>query len=185
MANVLNRTTKQYIRSVNTPDYPTEDWIINPDLTAVAGVANKYWKITGDVVSEMTSAEKDTSDLTNTQNDLILQIDAHATNSIQNGPGFEWPDGYDGYFSLTLNAQVKWNNLYNARATIIYPYTVYTKDDMTTYAIADSFEIEDMFEAAVDVVSIELSDATTAKINVGNAITISAAQSAADDYLNT
>lgn len=62
MANVLNRTTKQYKRSVNTPDYPTADWIINPDMSGVDGVPKKYWKISGDTVSEMDTSEKATAD---------------------------------------------------------------------------------------------------------------------------
>lgn len=51
MASVLHRTTKQYLASANTPDYPVQDWIINPDLSAVDGWAQKYWIITGDLVS--------------------------------------------------------------------------------------------------------------------------------------
>lgn len=62
MADVLNRTTKVYLRSVNTPDYPTESWIINPDLSGVSGVLQKYWKIVGDTVVEMTQPEKDAVD---------------------------------------------------------------------------------------------------------------------------
>lgn len=62
MATVLNRTTKQLLASVNTPDFPTVDWIINPDLSAVAGVPVEYWKIVGDVVSEMNQSEKDAVD---------------------------------------------------------------------------------------------------------------------------
>lgn len=62
MADVLNRTTLQYLQSVNTPDYPVGDWVINPDLSGVTGVAQKYWKLTGDVVSEMSQAEKDAVD---------------------------------------------------------------------------------------------------------------------------
>lgn len=58
MSNVLNRTTKQYLISVSTPDYPDVDWIVNPDLSSVIGIAQKYWKISGDSVSEMTSEEK-------------------------------------------------------------------------------------------------------------------------------
>jgi hypothetical protein len=50
MANVLNRTTKQFLASVNTPDYSEADWIVNPDLTAVAGYPSKYWDIQGDAV---------------------------------------------------------------------------------------------------------------------------------------
>jgi len=62
MASVLNRTTKQYFLSVNTPDFPKSDWLINPDLTTVAGVPVEYWKITGDTVSEMDQSEKDAVD---------------------------------------------------------------------------------------------------------------------------
>lgn len=62
MANVLHRTTLEERYSVNTPDYPVVDWIINPDLSGVVGVPKKYWKITGDVVSEMNQAEKDVVD---------------------------------------------------------------------------------------------------------------------------
>lgn len=62
MAVVLHRTTRQLLRSVNTPDYPEADWIINPDLRAVAGFASKYWIITGDDVSLMSQAQRDAVD---------------------------------------------------------------------------------------------------------------------------
>lgn len=62
MASVLHRTTKQYIGSANTPDFPTQDWIINPDLSAVVGFAAKYWVISGDSVSLMSQGERDAVD---------------------------------------------------------------------------------------------------------------------------
>ena len=62
MSNVLNRTTKEYRTSVNTPDYPEVTWIINPDLSAVQSVPVKYWKIVGDTVTEMNQSEKDAVD---------------------------------------------------------------------------------------------------------------------------
>lgn len=73
MADILHRTTKQLLRSVNTPDYvpawrkgepiPTDgDWIVNPDLSAVAELAPKYWTLTGNTVSAMTKAERDAVD---------------------------------------------------------------------------------------------------------------------------
>lgn len=43
MANVINPTTLQFLRSVNTPDYPAP-WVVNPDMSAVDGVERKYWK---------------------------------------------------------------------------------------------------------------------------------------------
>ncbi len=66
MANVLNRTTFQFLRSVNTPEFDSVDWVINPDMTPVAGVSDKYWKLTGDVLSEMNQTEKDAVDAAET-----------------------------------------------------------------------------------------------------------------------
>ncbi len=59
MATVVNRATKELRTSVNTPDFNPIDWIINPDLSGVAGVPSKYWNIVGDIVSEMSQGEKD------------------------------------------------------------------------------------------------------------------------------
>lgn len=38
------------------------EWIYKPDLSAVEGVPSRYWIIMGDVVSEMSQAEKDIVD---------------------------------------------------------------------------------------------------------------------------
>jgi hypothetical protein len=62
MANVLNRTTKEFRRSVNTPDYPVENWIINPDLSSLIETDSKYWIVEGDTVRDMTDVEKDVVD---------------------------------------------------------------------------------------------------------------------------
>lgn len=51
MSDVLNRTTKEFRRSVHTPAFPPADWIVNPDLSAVVGQPIKYWLISGDAVS--------------------------------------------------------------------------------------------------------------------------------------
>lgn len=58
MANVLNRTTKQYLLSRHTPDFSVQDWIINPDLSGLSETQSKYWNISGDVVTDMTPAQK-------------------------------------------------------------------------------------------------------------------------------
>lgn len=64
MANVFNKTTNRYYRSVHTPDYPEADYLINPDVSALEGsVPERYWKFDGvDAVVEMTQAEKDAYD---------------------------------------------------------------------------------------------------------------------------
>lgn len=60
MADVINRTTLQFLPSANTLDYPDPPWKINPDMSAVAGVPQKYWKWDAilDRPAEMTAPEK-------------------------------------------------------------------------------------------------------------------------------
>lgn len=74
MANVLNRTTKQFLRSVHDPDYPVQDWIHNPDLSAVVGFDSKYWIITGDAVTLMDQAARGSVDAA----ELVARRDAEA-----------------------------------------------------------------------------------------------------------
>lgn len=62
MASVLNRITKEYRASVNTPEFSAIDWIINPDISAVISQPSRYWKIVGDIVSLMSQAERDAVD---------------------------------------------------------------------------------------------------------------------------
>ena len=60
MSDVVNRTTVQYLTSVNTPDFPSGTWIINPDLSLLLGIVDqKFWKVVVDDVLEMTTPEKD------------------------------------------------------------------------------------------------------------------------------
>jgi hypothetical protein len=63
MSTVVNKTTFQVLTGVNTPDFPTASWLINPAGLAalLAGsVPTRYWKlISGDTdVGEMTALEK-------------------------------------------------------------------------------------------------------------------------------
>lgn len=82
MSDVVNRTTGQYLKSVNTPDYPEADWIINPDLSALAGVPGRYWKISGDRVLEMTRAERDAVDsAARTARDVAADMIEHTDNA--------------------------------------------------------------------------------------------------------
>jgi hypothetical protein len=56
MANVLNKITKQYLSSVNTPDYPASEWLINPILP---NCDQKFWVIEDDTIRKMIPTEKD------------------------------------------------------------------------------------------------------------------------------
>lgn len=57
----INRTSFRYYAGV-PKTLPTGEWIINPDLSTVAGVEQQYWKVDGDSVVEMTQAEKNAVD---------------------------------------------------------------------------------------------------------------------------
>ena len=64
MANVYDKVNKVYRRSVHTPDFMgNPDMLINPDVTALQGVPEKYWKVELDTLLEMTQPEKDAVDL--------------------------------------------------------------------------------------------------------------------------
>jgi hypothetical protein len=55
---VSNRVTA-YLLSANTPDFDGEpNKLVNPDLTSVADVLQKYWKVDTGTVVEMTAEEK-------------------------------------------------------------------------------------------------------------------------------
>jgi hypothetical protein len=93
MAAVLNRTTKAFFASANTPDYPVAEWIINPDLTAVEGFPSQYWIITGDIVTLMDQAQRDAVD--------AAALDQSRDNTAQ---VLEQPEAYPrGYALVALD----------------------------------------------------------------------------------
>jgi len=62
MTTAINRTTYEYFAGVSDT-LPTGVWLLNPDLTSVSGVEQKYWKVEGDSVLEMTDTEKNIKDM--------------------------------------------------------------------------------------------------------------------------
>lgn len=58
---VVNRVIA-YLKSVNTPDYGAGNYLVNPNLSAVSGIDEKYWKVDTVSVVEMNTAEKEAID---------------------------------------------------------------------------------------------------------------------------
>lgn len=58
MANVLDKQTMEFIPSVNTPDYPEDRYLVNPDMTVINSVPRQYLKIVDKSVVEMSVEEK-------------------------------------------------------------------------------------------------------------------------------
>lgn len=83
MANAIHRTQRDYrgyllrVSSINTPDYSTDDWLVNPDLSSVSGIPEYYWKVTGTPpggsVEEMNPSEKSAVDSTRLSDAKVLR----------------------------------------------------------------------------------------------------------------
>lgn len=97
MASVLNRTTMVYLISVNTPDYDPADWLVNPDTTPVVGVPVYYWKLTGDVLSEMTVEEKEVVDTSREGEKNFLVATYTANKSLDKETWYQNDDGGGTY----------------------------------------------------------------------------------------
>lgn len=64
MADVLNKNTLEYKRSVHTPNYEgNPDWLINPDLSAVKQYPRSEWKVEGEQVVRKSKEERDSEHL--------------------------------------------------------------------------------------------------------------------------
>lgn len=74
-AIVASKVTS-YLKSVNTPDYEGDAFtLIDPDLSSVTGVAQKYWKVdVSSNVVEMSSGEKDAVDDDETYDLISKQV---------------------------------------------------------------------------------------------------------------
>ena len=135
MGTVVNKTTLEIFYSINTPEYPTVDWLINPDLSALSSVPNKYWKISGSTVVEMTQAEKDQVDLDNLpdyKQNRYNEIDLKTQSLI--AAGFT----YDSQtFSSSANAQSNWNTMHSEEAEFTWPLEISTLDS-NTYSLTQA-----------------------------------------------
>lgn len=129
MANVVNKTTTQYITSVHTPDYDSADWLINPDLSGVSGVDQKYWKVSGSppAVVEMSQAEKDVVDKVYKEEDFSSSEDESTTTDTEYQQKYRKTiDTKAGDFIVRFYAEAGSNN---AKVSVKFRVQV---DDTTT-----------------------------------------------------
>lgn len=184
MATVLNRTTKVLLTSVNTPDFDVVDWIINPNLAAVAGVPVIYWKIAGDNVSEMSQPEKDAvdaADLPAYKQEVIAAIDAETERRI--ALGFEYPASSGNLFSLSKNAQINILGVKTFYTDFTYPYSIRTIDDVEVYNLVDEADALAFVGAAFVTKETWIGTGRAVKANVVDAVDATAVDAAAATYL--
>lgn len=184
MSSALHRTTLKLVTSVNTPDYPTGTWVINPDMSPVAAVPTKYWKLTGDALSEMSQAEKDVVDAADfpaykqAKNAAIDQRTVELINQ-----GFLYSSKV---FSLSSSAQSYWNGLGNLAANGLltepddFPMTVNTLDDTDTHDIVNIANAIGLFAAAAATIKGHLASGTALKTQVRAATTVAEVDAVVD-----
>lgn len=181
MANVVNRTTKQYLVSVNTPDYPTEEWIINPNLSAVQNVDKKYWKIDGDNVVEMTQAEKDVVDLADLpkfKTTRYHEIDTRTQELV--AEGFT----YSGLnFSLGPTAQTQMMGIHQIKdnPSLDYPITWANIDNSDSYDLVSAADVEAFYLTACGTYRYYADSGNTLKTQIRNETTVSGVNAVVDN----
>ena len=84
----MDKDTLQIIdRSGNTPEFPKERFIINPDEEMMARVPKEYWVVDGEILREMTQDEKD--EYAYNTNSKIYFIDTKTLESGKDGREYE------------------------------------------------------------------------------------------------
>lgn len=174
MAAFIHRTTLEFHTTGSTPNHPVEDWIRNPDLSAVSGVPQKYRKVSGDDVLEMTQAEKDAVDAAELPAYKVAKADAiDARTAELIAIGFTYDT--DKQFSLSMPAQANWNGLANMLALNLlvepddFPIEANTIDNEDTYLITDIADATAFFSTAAATKKAHLDSGTALKKSVSAA----------------
>lgn len=97
--------------------------------------------------------------------------------------GFEWPAGSGNWFSLSLEAQMKWFGMDTTRDVQAYPMSVSMLTELV-YDISDAGELHDMYLTAMAAVKAHVGSCVVAKESIMSASDRTAAQAACDAYVN-
>jgi len=127
-------------------------------------------------------------DLDQHKTTLMHTVDTTAETRIHRGPGFEFPPDSGLFFSLSANAQTKWNGLVNADLLGMLDYdndppAVRTTDDQTEVMITDSATLRGMWGSAMMTIRHHLDACRLAKGAIYDATTKADADTAFDAYM--
>lgn len=193
MANVVNRTAVPVVvlYSVNTPDYPVSEWIINPDLTILETVPLKYIKVVGDLLVEMTAAEKavvDAAELVAYKAQKVIEVCNAREARIEFGQGVEYPAGSGKYTATTDKDQGRWLYWQSiggkwASLGMSYPFRVHSRDGSTYIDVANANGFTAVVEAIGVYVTGLFTAAETVIQGVQAATTIAAVDTACATYI--
>lgn len=144
MASVIKKTAPYtYHPSVNTPDYPEADWLRNPDLSGVAGVPQKLWKVDAGAVVPYPEPEQ----LAVLKPEKIAAIEAKTASLI--GGGFEYPAASGTMYSLGVDARIEIIAMKQAKANeLSYPVPFTSQDGTVNASLANAAEVDTFYATA-------------------------------------
>jgi len=190
MADAFNTVTKELIQSVDATLVRSDHILFiksrdNSDYQALvqAGVPMRYWKVVADRLVEMSTPEKDAVDaiLLGTLKDRVInKISVQEEKYFRHVATFSW-NGFA--FSLSLDSQVKWLYLFQARNSLTYPYRVAARNDVDFYDVPDASTIVSMSQAAMAAMNNVFTKVTTAKEQIRQATTVDEIQTIYDNLV--
>jgi hypothetical protein len=171
MNYAINRTTKVYVVGADPADYDPVVWLVTTNVSAIQNISQEYWKITGDVLGEMTQAEKDVVDATNLPASKTIrfnQVDQRTGELIAQGYTFSGK-----VFSLSENAQTNILALYTTKdhTALIYPISYSTINDTEGFSVVDAATVEQMYLTALGTKRSRLDSGTALKDQIRAAAT--------------
>lgn len=163
MGYVVEKTTGKISWDVNEPNYDPSDYLVNPDLAAVNGVPERFWKVEGSDVVERTDAEKVVVDLPGRK----VAFDSNTGTLI--AAGF----AHDGKtFSQSPEAQRTWASWGANPDALSYPYEVMTKDDTEVYSVADAAAMTALCNASALAIATHRASGKDLKVGANAATTM-------------
>lgn len=139
--NVVRKATLTPMVVLDPGSFDPAEYVINPDQNVIDNVPRRWWKVDGDILREMTQAEKDEATLT-----ILPQAKrAKAARIVARTPAVMAAAGfpYNGKQFRMDAAGVAWYHLlFAARAQLTYPVVLPTKDSDGFESIASATEMQ-------------------------------------------
>ena len=148
MATVVNKETFQVIPSVNTPEYNTSEWLINPDIPEAP---KRHWKVSGSSLTLKSASAIATADA-----EYLSQVKLDKKSALQSqledAVGSKYTDGEKMSLLLILQLAIASQN--TARITYVSQIAVWIDAGQDILYAGD--DLVDAASTVEDVGAIDL-----------------------------
>jgi hypothetical protein len=175
---VVHKTTREVRYGVPDNQYDTNTWVHNPNQDLIN---SGYWKVVGDVITNMSQAEKDQLDADNlaaAKTAKCVIIDKRTDQLI--ALGFTYAGKI---FSLSANGQARLmgtNQIRNA-SNLVYPIKWNTLDDTDVLLLNNAIDVLNFYLTAASTYRAHVDSGTALKDQVRAATTVVAVQAITDN----